>query len=113
MAFNLQTFKTRALTAVIFVLVMLAGLLVNQWTFLALFSLIHFGCWVEYQKLVALIDPDYKDISPLHRYGMMLIGFGMMLWMAGPGFQIGTLPIPLIGWSLFWVEHRRFCCSQI
>jgi hypothetical protein len=33
MAFNLQTFKTRALTAVVFVLVMLAGLLWNQWSF--------------------------------------------------------------------------------
>ncbi|HEY1019368.1 MAG TPA: phosphatidate cytidylyltransferase [Sediminibacterium sp.] len=112
MAFNLQTFKTRALTAVIFVVVMLAGLLVNQWTFLALFSLIHFGCWIEYQKLVALIDPEYKDISPLHRYGSMLIGFGMMLWMTGAGYHIGTLPIPLIGWSLFWVGLIGFILSE-
>ena len=112
MAFNLQTFKTRALTAVIFVVVMLAGLLVNQWTFLALFSLIHFGCWIEYQKLVALIDPEYKDISPLHRYGIMLIGFGMMLWMTGTGYTIGTLAIPLIGWSLFWVGLIGFILSE-
>lgn len=79
MAFNLQTFKTRAVTAVIFVVIMLAGLLWNQWSFLVLFSVIHFGCWAEYQKLLGSIDPEYKDISPLHRYGVMLIGFGVML----------------------------------
>jgi phosphatidate cytidylyltransferase len=33
MAFNWQTFKTRALTAIIFVVVMLGGLLTNAWTF--------------------------------------------------------------------------------
>ena len=60
MAFNFQTFRTRALTAVVFVLVMLFGLLWSQWSFLLLFSVIHFGCWVEYQRLIKLIDPDYK-----------------------------------------------------
>ena len=54
MAFNWPTFKTRALTAVVFVVVMLAGLLTNAWTFFILFSIIHFGCWIEYQKLVKL-----------------------------------------------------------
>ena len=52
MAFNFQTFKTRALTAVVFVIIMLTGLLWNQWSFLVLFSIVHFGCWIEYQKLV-------------------------------------------------------------
>ena len=71
MAFNLQTFKTRALTAIIFVIVMLAGLFVSHWTFLLLFSIIHLGCWIEYQKLVTQIDPGYKDITEIHRYGVM------------------------------------------
>jgi phosphatidate cytidylyltransferase len=60
MALNLQTFKTRTLTAIVFVVIMLGGLLINQWTFLVLFSVIHYGCWIEYQKLIALIDNDYK-----------------------------------------------------
>ena len=56
MAFNWQTFKTRTLTAAVFVLVMLAGLLINRWTFFILFSVIHFGCWWEYLKLVKMIS---------------------------------------------------------
>ena len=55
MAFNWQTFRTRTLTGVIFVLVMLAGLLWNQWSFLILFSVVHFGCWWEYLKLIEKI----------------------------------------------------------
>lgn len=81
MAFNLQTFKTRAITSVVFVVVMLAGIFINQWTFLALFTIIHFGCWVEYQKMVALIDPAYATINKVHKYAVMLAGWGFMLWM--------------------------------
>ena len=56
MAFNWQTFKTRTLTAAVFVLVMLAGLLINRWTFFILFFVIHFGCWWEYLKLMKMIS---------------------------------------------------------
>lgn len=56
MAFNFQTFKTRALTALLFVVVMLAGLLWNFWSFLVLFTVIHFGCWFEFVKLLKKID---------------------------------------------------------
>ncbi|MFT3748216.1 MAG: hypothetical protein QM768_07875 [Agriterribacter sp.] len=48
---NWKVFRTRALTALVFVLVMMAGLLLNEWSFLLLFSVIHFGCWIEYQRL--------------------------------------------------------------
>jgi len=78
MAFNLAVFKTRTLTAIIFAAVMLAGLLWNHWSFFILFSIIHFGCWVEYQKLVGLIDPGYKNISVVHKYGVMTAGWGLM-----------------------------------
>lgn len=113
MAFNLQTFKTRALTAVIFVLVMLTGLLWNQWSFLLLFTLIHFGCWVEYQKLVGLIDPDYAEIHPLHRYGIMLIGFGILLWNTDLSFAIAGFSLAVIGWSLFWIGMIAFVLSEL
>ncbi len=56
MAFNWQTFKTRTLTAAVFVVVMLVGLLTNRWTFFILFSVIHFGCWWEYLKLMKMIS---------------------------------------------------------
>lgn len=55
MPFNLQTFKTRAVTAIVFVAVMLAGLLWNFWSFLILFTVIHFGCWHEFMKLMKKI----------------------------------------------------------
>jgi phosphatidate cytidylyltransferase len=58
LAFNLQTFKTRALTALLFVVVMLAGLLWNFWSFLILFTVIHFGCWFEFVKLIKKIYAD-------------------------------------------------------
>lgn len=78
MALNVAVFKTRTLTAVVFVIVMLTGLLWNEWSFFVLFSIIHFGCWVEYQKLVEKIDPGYKSITLLHKYGMMLSGWALM-----------------------------------
>ena len=55
MALNIQVFKTRALTALLFVAVMLVGLLWNFWSFLILFTLIHFGCWFEFVKLMKKI----------------------------------------------------------
>lgn len=58
MAFNFQTFKTRALTALLFVAVMLVGLLWNFWSFLVLFTVIHFGCWVEFVKLMKKIHAN-------------------------------------------------------
>ena len=64
MAFDPKAFKTRTLTATVFVIVMLAGLLWNRWSFIALFTIIHFGCWYEFIKLVKKINPNsYKIIS--------------------------------------------------
>jgi phosphatidate cytidylyltransferase len=61
MAFDTKTFKTRTLTAIIFALTMLIGLLWNQWSFIILFTIIHFGCWYEFIKLLKKIDPkNYK-----------------------------------------------------
>lgn len=100
MAFNWQTFKTRALSAVVFVIVMLAGLLWNHWSFLLLFSIIHFGCWIEYQKLVEKIDPKYAGISPVHRYGVMLAGWGFMLWMTNDIYDLGGFSLSEAG---FWM----------
>ena len=100
MAFNIQTFKTRALTAIIFAAVMLVGLLWNHWSFFVLFSIIHFGCWIEYQKLVALIDPGYKEITPFHKYGVMIAGWCLMLWFSSDAYSIFGMRLHEIGWWL-------------
>ncbi len=55
MALNIDTLKIRSLTALIFVAVMLVGLLWNFWSFVLLFTIIHFGCWYEYVKMIKKI----------------------------------------------------------
>jgi phosphatidate cytidylyltransferase len=100
MALHRGSFKTRSLTAAIFVVVMLAGLLISNWTFFLLFTIIHFGCWVEYQKLVGLIDKDYKSISELHRYGIMIAGWCVMLYFTNNDFRFGDFVLHSIGWWL-------------
>jgi phosphatidate cytidylyltransferase len=113
MAFNFQTFKTRALTAIVFVLVMLAGLLWNQWSFLILFSVIHIGCWIEYQKLIGFIDNDYFRINALHRYSIMLAGMGLLFAMTKDNYYIGLLFLNMIGWWLFLTGVALFLLSLL
>ena len=106
MAFNWQTFRTRTLTAVIFAAVMLVGLLWNQWSFLVLFSIIHFGCWWEYFRLMAKIHSTTFHIYT--KLGLMLMGYGLMLWFCGPAYNIAgyglkenfSLPVSAAGFIL-------------
>ncbi len=100
MAFNLQTFKTRTLTSIVFVIVMLCGLLINHWSFLLLFSIIHFGCWHEYQKLAGKIDTSYKNIPVVHAYSIMLAGWGFMLWMTNDAYTITQIKLSNAGWYI-------------
>src|SRR5260221_3066058 len=76
MAFNFQTFKTRTITSIAFVVVMLAGLLWNQWSFFILFSIIHFGCWWEYLKLVEKICKT--EIDKVMKYFFIFCGYVLM-----------------------------------
>lgn len=100
MAFNWQTFRTRTITAAVFVVVMLAGLLFNHWTFFILFSVIHFGCWIEYQRIVGLIDKDYAGITPFHKYGVMIAGWCIMLYFTNDAFILFRLRLHELGWWL-------------
>jgi phosphatidate cytidylyltransferase len=86
MAFNWQSFKTRTLTAAIFVVVMLAGLLINRWTFFILFSVIHFGCWWEYLKLVERIHKTQIDV--VIKYVLMIVGYVIFLLFGFPNNTI-------------------------
>ena len=94
--FNTTTFKTRAISAIIFVVIMLVGLLWNFWSFFILFSIIHFGCWMEYQKLMGLIDKDYAQISSFHKYGVMIAGWCAMFYFSN-GYTIFSVSLHLIG----------------
>jgi phosphatidate cytidylyltransferase len=77
MAFNWRTFQTRTLTAVIFAAVMLTGLLWNYWSFFILFSIIHFGCWWEYLKLIEKIHQT--KIDNVVKWLFIFSGFVLMI----------------------------------
>src|ERR1035437_7248925 len=89
MALNLQTFKTRALTALVFVIVMLLGLLWNVWSFMALFNIILFGCFYELAELVKKIDPTKYIRNLLVSFiyillPILLIGNLRLTYISGP-----------------------------
>ena len=97
MAFNWQTFKTRTITSIVFAAVMLTGLLWNQWSFFILFTIIHFGCWWEYQKLIGLIDKGYQQINWFRKYGVMIAGWCIMLYFTGNSYNIFNLQLHDVG----------------
>ena len=107
MALNKETFRTRTLTAIVFVIVMMAGLLLNKWSFFILFSIIHFGCWWEYLQLTEKIHRT--GFHPYTGLGWMLTGYGLMLRFADHySYHIGnygladnlSLPISAAGFAL-------------
>jgi len=100
MAFNQQTFKTRSLTAIVFVVVMMAGVLWNQWSFFILFSIIHFGAWMEYNKLISTINKEYALLKPIHHYLIMLSGWCLLLYFTNQELQIAGAHLITIGWWL-------------
>ena len=77
MALNKEVFKTRALTALIFVAVMLVGLLWNGYSFVALISIIICGSVYEIIKIGKLIKGnDWQKYLPIGIvYAVMLIFF--------------------------------------
>lgn len=79
MAFNKSVFITRGKTAVVYAAIMLTGLLWNEWSFFILFTIVHFGCWYEFQKISTKIDPSYEQKRVLDRIVFPLLGWGFML----------------------------------
>jgi phosphatidate cytidylyltransferase len=108
MAFNFSVFKVRALSAIVFVLIMLAGLLFNSWSYFALFLLIQIGCLYEYQKLMRVIFPSYQQISKMHQWGVLVVGLFMMTSLAPtdiilPAAILQKLPPAYQGIGLRWI----------
>lgn len=108
MAFNFSVFKVRALSALFFVLIMLAGLLFNNWSYFVLFLVIQVGCLVEYQKLMRTIFPSYNQISKMHQWGVLVVGIFMMVSLAPsdlilPTYLLQQLPSAYQGIGLRWI----------
>jgi phosphatidate cytidylyltransferase len=78
MALNVSVFKTRALTAIVFVVIMLCGLFFNAISFLILVSIIHFGAWWEYSNLVDKINNTTTHF--FSKIGMSITGYAFLLW---------------------------------
>jgi phosphatidate cytidylyltransferase len=115
MPFDPVVFRTRALTAIVFAAVMLVGLLWNGWSFFVLFTVVHFGCWIEYGRLISLIRPDAKEAIDVHLLSFAVMGWCGMVLAAGAMLSIGGDPsiLPRVaGLSFlvlsFTVAYRHF-----
>ena len=97
MAFNFSVFKVRTLSAIVFGVVMMAGLLWNQWSFFSLFFIIQIGCLYEYQKLIGLITPGYQNISFIHKWGLLLLGSLLFIAIGPVDIFINGISIQIIG----------------
>ncbi len=97
MGLNVSVFRVRALSAIVFVFIMLSGLFWNTWSFILLFTTIAIGCLYEYQKLFNLIVPNYKNISVAHRWGLMVAGLGVMLLHLPERLELWKLNLHTIG----------------
>jgi phosphatidate cytidylyltransferase len=118
MAFNFSVFKVRALSAIFFVLIMLAGLLFNSWSYFALFLLIQIGCLYEYQKLMRVIFPSYQQISKMHQWGVLVVGLFMMTSLAPtdiilPAAILQKLPPAYQGIGLRWIGLKAMPVSLV
>lgn len=85
MALHIPTFLTRTGTAIVFAIVMLTGLLWNDWAFLVLVSIIQVFCLKEYFQLMQKIDPEVYWPKWLP---VMVQFIGMaLLWFMSPLFD--------------------------
>ncbi|OSZ82205.1 hypothetical protein CAP35_02745 [Chitinophagaceae bacterium IBVUCB1] len=95
MAMNWPTFFTRLGSAVVFCAVMMAGLLCNEWSFLALVALIQVLCMREYFRLMKKIYPKYY----------------WPMWMQ-VAMQVGCLGY-LIYYSALFIEYEQIIFAVI
>jgi phosphatidate cytidylyltransferase len=103
MALNVAVFKTRALTALVFVAVMLLGLFWNVWSFIGLFTIIHIGAWFEFFSIIEKIY--HTTISKLVQYCFVVIGlllsivFGVLAFYKGRQFAVNNT-VEILGYVL-------------
>lgn len=96
----MKTFITRTITALFFVAIMLGGILWNELSFFLLFFLINFFALQEYFKLVRNIDTEYQEISPWHKYGVLVAGCAIMMAATDASFGGSGVSVGEIGWAM-------------
>ena len=93
MALNFSVLKVRTISAVIFAVIMIGGILWNQWSFFALFTIIQLGCLFEYQKLMRIIFPEYGAINKVHQWGVLVLGVFTTVAIASLPYAYKGLPL--------------------
>ena len=96
LSLNIQTFKTRSLTAIIFVMVMFIGLFIHVYLFLALFTLIMFGCLFEFSKIVKIIHPKKYFLYLPIAFFYIIIPIILLLDLGTNGIEANTKYSPLL-----------------
>ncbi|MEY4114730.1 MAG: hypothetical protein RLZ76_1423 [Bacteroidota bacterium] len=101
MAFDPKVFSTRAKTALVYAVVMLTGLLWNEWSFFILFSIVHAGAWKEYLQLAEKIYGGFSNKSWWMKMHFPLLGWGAMMMSTSHHMQLGGMLLASIGeWLL-------------
>ena len=93
MALNFSVLKVRTISAVIFAAIMIGGILWNQWSFFALFTIIQLGCLFEYQKLMRIIFPAYGAVNKVHQWGVLVLGVFASVALASLPYAYKGVPL--------------------
>jgi len=101
MAFNVQTFLTRLGSAAIFSAIMLLGLLLNEWAFIALFFTVNLLCLREYTSIVELILQTKFNRN--EKFNFIILGIALfMLVTALPLLQCENASSVFLSKLLFY-----------
>jgi phosphatidate cytidylyltransferase len=72
---------------------MIGGILWNQWSFFALFTIIQLGCLFEYQKLMRIIFPAYGAVNKVHQWGVLVLGVFASVALASLPYAYKGVPL--------------------
>jgi len=104
----MNTFLTRLTTAIFFAAIVIAGLLINQWTFLVLIMIILVGSILEFYKISG---PMFKkDKVKLNFYRNMVLTMSIYSALASFFISFNLVPkkiifsIPLLFAAIFYTE---------
>ena len=93
MALNFSVLKVRTISAVVFAAIMIGGILWNQWSFFALFTIIQLGCLFEYQKLMRIIFPAYGAVNKVHQWSVLVLGVFASVALASLPYAYKGVPL--------------------
>ena len=111
MALDKETFRLRSLSAVLFVMVMLAATIYSPWSFLALFAVIVLLCLREY---IFLLEQIYKSsFLRKDKFAFMVAGFSAYAFLAlfplkECSFNYSLLEMPPLFYFLGFVIGMSF-----